>query len=123
MAMPLAVKSPSTLRTTSASPIPRIRGDHFLGVGRGGVAGHSELFGCPHSEQPIAAGLGLELLLRVHANFFSKPSSRLSNVVILLGSDPWQNGWNSLVAAAHWCAYITVAKWLRQPALSRRRQG
>ncbi len=74
MASPLAVRSPSTLRTTSASPASsngflEVGGDDFLGVGIGGVAGYSELFRHPQAEQPVAARFGLELLLLVEGEF------------------------------------------------------
>ena len=67
-----------------------IGGDHFLGIGSGGVAGDSELLGCPQSEQPVAAGLGLELLLLVEGEFLLETFFTLVECAHFLGSDPCQ---------------------------------
>ena len=49
-----------------------IGGDHFLGIGGGGVALEAELRGDPQAEQLVAAGLRLEFLLLVERVFLLK---------------------------------------------------
>ena len=65
-ATPLAAKSPDHLvLDVLVAGFLEIGGDHFLGIGGGGIAGHAEFFGCPQPEQLVAARLGLELLFLV----------------------------------------------------------
>ena len=65
--------------------VPRFlenRQDDLLGIGVGLGAREPELLRRPMSEEPVAAGVRLNLSSSSTANCFSKPSSRLSNVVM-----------------------------------------
>ena len=68
--------------------------DHFLGIGRGGIAGQAELFGCPKTEQLVAARLGLELLLLVEGEFLLETFLALVETGSFCGSNPrkWSSG-------------------------------
>jgi len=65
-----------------------IRQDDRLGIGLGLGAGEPELLRRPQAEELVATGVLLRRAFALNrssssmANFFSKPSSRLSNVVM-----------------------------------------
>ena len=88
-ATPLAVISPQHLvKHVAVAGFLEIGGDHFLGIGGGGVAGNAELFGDQLPEQFVAARLGLELLLLVEGEFLLKTFLALVESGHFCGSNP-----------------------------------